>query len=199
MKFDLDQAMLVLQRTPATLTAMLKGLSDAWIHGNYGDDTFSPFDVVGHLITGEKTDWMVRANLILDHGTSKPFVKYDRYAQFEASRGKSIEQLLDEFARLRSDNLTALRGLRLTSQDLLKRGMHPALREVTLEQLLATWVAHDLNHLAQVANAMASQYSEAVGPWRDYLGILKSPTTRMDADGSARRQAALAAELSRQS
>ena len=199
MKFDLEQATLVLERTPATLRAMLDGLSDAWIRGNYGDDTFSPFDVVGHLITGEKTDWMVRARLILAHGTSKPFVKYDRYAQFEESRGKSLEQLLDEFARLRRDNLTALRGLQLTPEDLSKRGMHPALGEVTLEQLLATWVAHDLNHLAQVAKAMASQYSETVGPWREYLGILKSPTTRMDADGSARRLAALAAESRRRS
>src|SRR5690349_10178568 len=134
MKFELSQAIEVLERTPATLRAMLEGLSDEWIHGNYGADTFSPFDVVGHLITGEKTDWMVRARLILEHGPGKPFAKYDRYAQFEESAGKSLGQLLDELARLRNDNLSALRNLRLTPQDLAKRGMHSALSEVTLEQ-----------------------------------------------------------------
>jgi hypothetical protein len=191
MKFDLQQAMEVLERTPAVLKAMLAGLSDGWVHSNYGEDTFSPYDVVGHLITGEKTDWMVRTRVILDHGTSKPFAKYDRYAQFEESAGKSLGQLLDEFERLRAGNLAALRELNLTPQDLTRRGMHPALGDVTLEQLLATWVAHDLNHIAQIAKAMATQYESAVGPWRQYLGILKSPVTRMDAEGAARRRKAL--------
>ena len=132
MKFDLQQAMEVLERTPGVLKAMLSGLSDNWVQGNYGEDTFSPYDVIGHLITGEKTDWMVRARIILDHGTSKPFAKYDRYAQFEESAGKSLEQLLDEFARLRAANLSALRDLRLSPNDLTKRGMHPALDAVEL-------------------------------------------------------------------
>ena len=193
MKFDLDQAIEVLERTPTVLRAMLMGLSDGWIHGNYGADTFSPFDVVGHLITGEKTDWMIRARLILEKGPSQPFAKYDRYAQFEESRGKSLTQLLDEFERTRKANVAALRNLRLTPRELATRGMHSALGEVTLEQLLAAWVAHDLNHLAQTAKAMATQYEEAVGPWRQYLGILRSPVTRMDADGAARRRAALSA------
>ncbi|MDX2198818.1 MAG: DinB family protein [Phycisphaerae bacterium] len=190
MKFTVDQAIEVLERTPATLRAMLAGLSDGWLRGNYGPDTFSPFDVVGHLITGEKTDWLTRTRLILAHGTSRPFEKYDRYAQFEASRGKSIGQLLDEFQQLRGTNLNALRELRLSPADLDRRGTHPALGEVTLEQLLATWVAHDLNHIAQIAKAMATQYEAAVGPWREYLGILRSPATCMDADGAARRRAA---------
>jgi hypothetical protein len=191
MKFDLEQSIEVLERTPVVLRDMLAGLSDGWIHGNYGDDTFSPFDVVGHLITGEKTDWMTRARLILEHGTSRPFAKYDRYAQFEESAGKSLPQLLDEFERLRQVNLSELRRFHLTPEFLAKRGMHPALGEVTLEQLLATWVAHDLNHIAQIAKAMATQYEQAVGPWKQYLGVLKSPTTRMDADGAARRREAL--------
>jgi hypothetical protein len=194
MKFDLSEAMDVLERTPVVLRAMLSGLSNGWIHGNYGADTFSPFDVVGHLITGEKTDWMARTRLILEHGSSRPFTKYDRYAQFEESSGKALSQLLDEFERLRKTNLSALRELHLTPQDLARRGMHPALGEVTLEQLLATWVAHDLNHVAQIAKAMATQYEQAVGPWREYLGILKSPVTPMDAAGAARRRAALPAQ-----
>jgi len=188
MEFDLDQAHEVLERTPGVLRCMLAGLSDDWLHGNYGQDTFSPFDVLGHLITGERTDWLVRARLILEHGTNRPFSKYDRYAQFEQSRGKSPTNLLDEFDALRRENLASLRELRLSSADLDRRGMHPALGEVTLRQLLATWVAHDLNHLAQIAKAMATQYEAAVGPWREYLGILRSPVTRMDADGSARRR-----------
>jgi hypothetical protein len=198
MDFDLHQAISVLERTPAVLKALLAGLDGEWIHGNYGEDTFSPFDVVGHLITGEKTDWMDRTRLILESGPSRPFDKYDRYAQFQESRGKSIEQLLDEFEHLRRDNLRELRSLHLTPQDLAKLGKHPALGEVTLENLLATWVAHDLNHLAQISKAMATQYEHAVGPWREYLGILKSPITRMDAEGSARRRAAQIAKPGRQ-
>ncbi len=190
MNYDLTHAINILQRTPHVLRELLDGLSDPWLHANYGPDTFSPFDVVGHLITGEKTDWIPRVRLILEHGTSKPFAKYDRYAQFEASRGKSIGQLLDEFEHARAASLAALHELRLTPPDLAKRGQHPALGEVTLENLLATWVAHDLNHIAQIAKAMATQYDEAVGPWRQYLGILRSPVTPMDSDGSARRRAA---------
>ena len=190
MQFGIEQSIEILQRTPTVLRNMLAGLSDGWLHSNYGADTFSPFDVVGHLITGEKTDWMTRTRIILEHGTARPFDKYDRYAQFEDSRGKSIEQLLDEFERLRAANLAALRGLNLTPQLLAKKGMHPALGEVTLEQLLATWVAHDCNHIAQIAKCLATQYEEAVGPWKQYLGILRSPVTRMDSSGAARRRQA---------
>lgn len=191
MNFELMETMQVLERTPGVLRAMLAGLGERWIHGDYGADTFSPFDVVGHLISGERTDWMVRARCILEQGTARPFAAYDRYAQFEASRGRSLGELLDEFERLRRENLLALRGLRLGAADLARRGTHPALGEVTLAQLLATWATHDLNHLAQIARAMAAQYAEAVGPWREYLGILRGPVTRMDAEGAARKRAAL--------
>lgn len=187
MNFTLPDALDLLSRTPATLRALLANLPDHWLHANYGDNTFSPYDVVGHLITGENTDWLTRARLILDHGTSTPFSKYDRYAQFETSHGKSIADLLNEFERLRHANLVALRSLNLSAADLQKKGLHPALGEVTLENLLATWVAHDLNHIAQIAKAMATQYQDAIGPWREYLGILRSPVTQMDPDGAARK------------
>ena len=191
MNFDLDQTIAVLERTPAVLRALLAGLSDDWTSGGYGEGTFSPYDVVGHLITGERTDWIVRTRIILDHGVGRPFDKYDRYAHFEASRGTSLEQLLDEFARLRADNLAALRALRLTPADLARRGAHPSLGEVTLANLLATWAVHDLNHLSQIARGMAARYEDAVGPWRAYLGIYKAPVTRMDGEGEARRRSTL--------
>ncbi|MBX3356578.1 MAG: DinB family protein [Phycisphaeraceae bacterium] len=191
MRFDLDRAMQVLARTPGTLRTLLSGLDDAWLHGNYGEATFSPFDVVGHLITGERIDWMGRIRRILESGVSRPFDVYDRYAQFERSSGRDIEPLLTEFARLRDSNVAALRELKLSPADLSKRGLHPVLGEVTLDQVMATWVAHDLNHLAQIAKAMAWQYREAVGPWHDFLGVLRTPGTTMDADGAARRRAAL--------
>ncbi|MFN0138354.1 MAG: DinB family protein [Phycisphaerae bacterium] len=191
MRFDMRDAVAVLERTPGVLRAMLDGLGDAWLRSNYGNDTFSPFDVVGHLIQGEKTDWIVRTRIILEHGPSRTFDKYDRYAQFEASRGKSIGQLLDEFETLRRHNLQTLAALAITPEKLALRGMHAALGEVTLEQLLSTWVAHDLNHMAQIAKCMATQYADAVGPWREYLGVLKTPITRMDADGASRRRIAV--------
>lgn len=190
MNFQIDSAIAVLERTPAVLRRLLAGLGLEWTHSNYGEDTFSPFDVVGHLIVGEQTDWLPRVRIILEHGAARPFDKYDRYAQFEASRGKSLDQLLDEFERLRQSNLQVLRGLHLTPEQLAQRGVHPALGEVTLANLLATWVAHDLNHIAQVAKCMATQYEAAVGPWKQYLGVLQSPVTRMDADGAARKRAA---------
>lgn len=191
MIFELPSALAVLERTPAVLRSMLAGLGREWTHGNYGEDTFSPFDVIGHLITGEKTDWLARTKIILEQGTSRPFDKYDRYAQFETSRSRTIDQLLDEFAKLRRENLIALERLDLKPADFDRRGAHPALGEVTLGNLLATWVAHDLNHVAQIAKAMATQYSAAVGPWKEYLGILRSPVTRMDAEGAARRRGAI--------
>jgi uncharacterized damage-inducible protein DinB len=191
MQYDVTQAVEVLRRTPGVLRAMISGLSAEWTHSNYGEDTFSPFDVIGHLITGERTDWIARTRIILEHGTARPFDKYDRYGQFEESRGKTLDQLLDEFERLRVANLKTLGELRLTADQLGKRGMHPALGEVTLGNLLATWVAHDLNHIAQIAKCMATQYEEAVGPWKQYLGVLRTPVTKMDEGGAARRRAAV--------
>lgn len=172
MPFDLEHALEVLQRTPAVLHSLLHGLSDFWNMSNYGPNTFSPFDVVGHLIHGEETDWMVRAHIILEQGEAQPLPPFDRYAMFEASRGKSMADLLTTFAQLRKKNLNDLRALKLTPEQLNKRGNHPALGTVTLKQLLATWVAHDLNHLHQIAKAMAYQYRNEVGPWREYLTFL---------------------------
>ncbi len=193
MNFSMPAAISVLERTPAVLRAMLDGLGPEWTHSNYGADTFSPFDVLGHLIHGEQTDWIARTRIILEQGESRPFDKYDRYAQFEASRGKSLRALLDEFERLRKLNLATLSTLRIDDADLARRGMHGVLGSVTLANLLSTWVAHDLNHIAQVARCMATQYAEAVGPWREFLGVLKQPITRMDAEGAARRRAAQSA------
>lgn len=189
-QFDLDQAVEVLERTPRVLRDLLSGLSRIWTHGDYGPDTFCPYDVIGHLIHGEHHDWLSRARIILEHGVTRPFDRYDRYAMFEESRGKTLDQLLAEFEQARIRNLAELRDLRLTPEKLALRGTHPVLGEVTLSQLLATWVAHDLNHLAQIAKAMATQYQEAVGPWRQFLGILKTPGTPMDAEGAERARRA---------
>ncbi len=191
MQFNLPLSIQVLERTPVTLRALLSGLSDEWLHASVEGETFSPYDVVGHLITGEQTDWMVRTHLILQHGASRPFEKYDRYAQFEHSRGKTIGRLLDEFSALRAHNLADLRALNLSQADLAREGWHAALGRVTLAQLLATWTAHDLNHISQIAKAMATTYETAVGPWHAYLGILKHPPARMDAEGIARKRTAL--------
>jgi hypothetical protein len=139
---------------------------------NYGEKTFSPFDVLGHLIHAEKTNWIIRARCILDHGETKTFPPFDRYAMYETSKGKSVRQLLDEFAIVRAENLDALRALKPTAQMLAQRGMHPDFGAVTFKQLLATWVVHDLSHLHQIAKSMAFQYRDAVGPWRAFLSIL---------------------------
>lgn len=172
MEFQVPQAIEVLQRTPAVLRDLLEGLSDPWVMNNYGPNTFSPFDVIGHLIHGERTDWMVRAHIILEHGEARPFDPFDRYAMYQASRGKTIGEMLDEFDRLRSKNVDDLRAMNLSAAQLAMRGTHPALGAVTLGQLLATWVTHDLNHLHQIAKSMAYQYRHAIGPWREYLTLL---------------------------
>ena len=172
MTFVLSEGIAVLERTPATLRALLADLPDAWIAANEGPDTFSPFDNVGHLIHGERTDWIPRARIILAQGANRRFEPYDRFAQIRESRGKSLAELLDELARLRADNLATLRGWSLTDRQLALEGEHPALGPVTLRQLLATWVAHDLGHIAQTSRVMAKRYREAVGPWRAYLPIL---------------------------
>jgi hypothetical protein len=177
-KSNLSEVIAVLTRTPATLDALLRGLPDIWVRGNEGrskdgKDTWSAFDIVGHLIVGERTDWMPRARIILEHGEARPFDPFDRFAQAKESQGKSLEQLLDEFARLRKENLAALRALNLQPEDLTRRGTHPELGVVTLSQLLATWAVHDLTHLHQLSRVMAHQYRDAVGPWSAYLGVLQ--------------------------
>jgi hypothetical protein len=172
-KFSVDEAVAVLSRTPATLDALLRGLPDIWVRGNEGRDTWSAFDIVGHLIVGERTDWMARMRTILDNGEARPFDPFDRFAQLRESQGKSMEQLLGDFARLRGENVVLLQALNLQQDDLACRGRHPALGVVTLSELLATWVAHDLTHLHQLSRVMAHQYREAVGPWSVYLGVLQ--------------------------
>ena len=172
MNFELAQAIEILSRTPATLNSLLRDLSDPWLVQNEGPDTWSPYDVIGHLIHGEETDWIPRAKIILEHGESRAFEPFDRVAMFEASRGKSIDALLDTFAELRAKNVCELESLNLTSELLDKRGRHPELGVVTLRQLLSTWVVHDLGHIRQVVRVMSKQYRDAVGPWKAYLSIL---------------------------
>jgi DinB superfamily len=168
----MEEAAAILARTPATLDALLRGLSDGWIAANEGGETWSPFDVIGHLIHGERTDWVQRARIILEHGETRPFDTFDRFAQFALSEGRSLASLLDEFATLRLENLRELEKMRLTDADLDRRGRHPELGVVTLRQLLATWVAHDLDHVVQISRVLARQYSDEVGPWRAYLRII---------------------------
>jgi hypothetical protein len=175
--FSLADTIAILSRTPATLDALLRGLPDPWLRGNEGrtqegKESWSPFDIVGHLIVGERTDWMPRAGIILAHGEARPFDPFDRFAQEQETQGKSLEQLLDEFARQRKENLATLHELNLQPEDLARRGMHPELGAVTLSQLLATWAVHDLTHLHQLSRVMAYQYRDAVGPWSAYLGVL---------------------------
>lgn len=172
MSFDLNKSIEILERTPAVITDMLRGLSDEWISQNEGPDTWSPYDIVGHLIHGEKTDWITRMHIILSDAPDKRFEPFDRFAQTRDSKGKTLSQLLDAFRSLREQNLQALRSCGLTPEDLVKQGTHPAFGPVSLSQLLATWVVHDLNHIAQIARVMAMQYRPAVGPWVAYLRIL---------------------------
>jgi hypothetical protein len=173
MEHNLQHTISLLSRTPAALNALLRDLPEAWTHQNEGENTWSAFDVVGHLIHAERTDWMPRARMILQFGDTQKFEPFDRLAQVRESQGKSLGQLLDEFARLRSENLAELRALHLKPDDFARRGRHPALGVVTLSELLATWAAHDLTHLHQISRIMVYQYREAVGPWRAYLGVLK--------------------------
>jgi hypothetical protein len=174
MQFDLASARRILARTPPTLKSLVGDLPDEWTRQNEGGDTWSVFDVVGHLIHGELTDWIPRARIILEHGAARAFVPFDRFAQFEASKGKSLAELLDRFAALRAENLSTLDGLGLTPDQLALPGRHPELGPVTLGQLLSTWVVHDLDHIVQVARVMAKRYSSEVGPWTAYLKVLRS-------------------------
>lgn len=173
MEFNLDHAIPVLSQTPRTVRSMLGELPLEWIEKNEGPETWSPYDIVGHLIHGEKTDWIPRMEIILSDGSNKKFEPFDRFAQFRDSRGKTLHQLLDEFESLRKENIAKLRAKNLKVADFSKTGMHPAFGEVSLAQLLSTWVAHDLNHIAQIARVMAKQYQAEVGPWVEYLRILQ--------------------------
>ncbi len=172
-RFVMTEAVAVLERTPATLDTLLRGLPDGWIAAHEGGDTWSPYDVIGHLIHGERADWLTRARIILEHGATRAFDPFDRLAQFEESRGRTLAELLDEFAQARAGNLRELAALDLSDADLDRRGLHPSLGAVTLRQLLATWVAHDLDHISQIVRVMARQYSDEVGPWRESLRIVK--------------------------
>ena len=172
MDFDLTAGVSVLERTPHTFRAMLDGLPPAWTDATEGPDTWSPYVIIGHLAHAERADWIPRARIILAQGTDRRFTPFDRFAQFRESEGKSLPDLLAEFTRLRAESLTTLAGWRLTDAHLELTGEHPAFGAVTLRQLLATWVAHDLGHIGQTARVMAKQYRDAVGPWRAYLPVM---------------------------
>lgn len=172
-EFSLADSIAILTRTPASLDALLRGLPNVWVRGNEGKNTWSAFDIVGHLIVGERTDWMPRVRILLENGEARPFDPFERLAQLRESQDRSLEQLLDDFARLRRENLAALQALNLQDEDLARRGRHPALGVVTLSELLATWAVHDLTHVHQMSRVMAHQYRDAVGPWSAYLGVLQ--------------------------
>ncbi len=172
MKYSLERSYEILERTPAVMQSLLAGLSDDWILPNEGPETFSPYDVIGHLVHGEKTDWVVRTKMILEFGNTQTFERYDRFAQYEESKGKTLQQLLDEFTAIRKENMVWFRSLNLTEADLDKKGMHPVLGDVTLRHLLATWVVHDLTHIAQITRVMAKQYKGEMGPWLQFFRIL---------------------------
>lgn len=173
MNHELENTVALLERTPATLDALLRGLPETWTRHNEGENTFTVFDVVGHLIYADKLDWMPRARMILDHGETRPFEPFDRWGHVEECKGRTLPQLLDEFARVRAGCLDGLRAHNLTSSQLNLRGRHPSLGPVTLSELLATWAAHDLTHLHQVSRIMAHQYRHEVGPFGAFLGVLK--------------------------
>lgn len=170
---NLDHAVTILERTPATLRSMLAKLPDVWTHAHEGGNSWSPFDVLGHLIHGEKTDWVPRTKWVLEFGESKPFEPFDMAAHFRESQGKSCDQLLDEFESLRKQNLMELRDLSLKAEDLQRQASHPRLGKVILSQHLSTWVVHDLGHIAQIARVMAKQYQSEVGPWEAYIPIFR--------------------------
>lgn len=172
MKFDLQISIAILERTPAVLQQLLYNLPEAWTIGNEGGDSWSPYVVVGHLIHGEKTDWIPRMQIILNHGINQPFEPFDRFAQMN-NKDQPLNELLQEFTRLRQENLRILKNQALDESALQRQGTHPAFGTVTLRQLLATWTAHDLGHLVQIARVMAKQYQEEVGPWQAYLKVMQ--------------------------
>jgi hypothetical protein len=172
MQNNLEQTISLLARTPATLNALLRDLPESWTHRNEGENTWNPSEIVGHLVHAEKADWLPRVRMILDFGETRAFEAFNRTGFRDLTLDMSLPQLLDEFARLRSENLDALRALNLQPDDLKRRGRHPALGAVTLSQLLATWPAHDMTHLHQISRVLAYQYRDAVGPWSEFLGVL---------------------------
>lgn len=172
MQFDLSKSIEILERTPAVLKTLLAKLSDDWVFENEGPDTWSPYEVIGHLIHCEKTDWLVRAQVILSEKEDKTFEPFDRFAQLKAGKEKPLEELLEEFQVLREKNLEELKSMQINAEKLKKTGIHPAFGEVNLAQLLSSWTVHDLGHIVQIARVMAKQYKEAVGPWSEYLGVL---------------------------
>ena len=173
MQFDLQYSIQLLSRTPKVLSTLLSGLPEDLTHQNEGTKTWSAFDIMGHLIHGEETDWIPRAKLILAQETA-PFTPFDRFAQEKKSEGKTLNQLLDQFEYLRRENLKTLRGFNLSQQDLKLRGTHPALGTVTLQHLLSTWTAHDLSHMSQINRVMAKQYKSEIGPWIEYMKVMHS-------------------------
>ena len=173
MEINLTDVIDLLNRTPAALNELLHGLPKNWTETNEGEHTWSPFDVVGHLIYGERVNWIPRAKMILEFGEGKVFEPFERFAQFEASQGKTMAALLEEFARVRQENICTLKAMNLTLEDLQQCGQHPEFGRVTLNELLATWAAHDLDHVVQISRTIAKGYQEAVGPWRAYLSVMK--------------------------
>jgi uncharacterized damage-inducible protein DinB len=172
MNFTIDKSIEILERTPFVVQELLQGISDDWSNANEGENTFSTYDVIGHLIHGEKTDWIARMEIILSDNPNKVFQPYDRFAQFEESKGKNLSQLLQEFKTLREKNMELLKSKNLSATDLEKTATHPALGTVTLRQLLSTWTVHDLNHIGQIVRVMSKHYKDEVGPWQNYLPIL---------------------------
>lgn len=172
-EFSISKSIALLERTPAVLRSLLQDLPDDWTVNNEGEETWSPYDIIGHYIHGEKTDWIPRMQIILGDGADKSFEPFDRFAQFKESKGKTLTQLLDEFESLRKRNVDVLRSAKITDEMLKRTGIHPSFGPVTLQQLVSTWVAHDLNHIGQIARVMAVQYKEHTGPWVEFLGILK--------------------------
>ncbi len=172
MTFELDRTIEILERTPATVSALLSGLSEDWLLSNEGEDTFSPRDVLGHLLSGEETDWVPRAGIILEHGPERPFTPFDRFSFREKYKELSLAELLERFAERRADNLDRIRAFGIGPEQLELEGTHPELGRVHLRQLLATWAVHDLGHIRQIVRVMAKQYREEVGPWKEYLRVL---------------------------
>lgn len=173
MNFSVVRSIELLERTPYVLEVLLRDLSPFWVENNEGPDTWSPYDVMGHLIHGDRTDWIARLRIILSDGDQRTFATFDRFAQFQESKGKSLADLLGEFKTVRAANVATLRSLNLSDDDLKKTGIHPVFGEVTLAQLLSTWTVHDLDHISQISRVMAKQYLEDVGPWTAYMRILK--------------------------
>lgn len=172
MKFDLSHAIGILEKTPFVIRSMMSHLNESWTHTNEGADTWSPYDVVGHLVHGEKTDWMPRLEIMMSNGPVQTFEPYDRFAQAEMIKGKTLAELLDAFELLRKENLIILRSKRITASDLIRKAIHPSLGEITLSHMLSAWVVHDQGHIAQIARVLAKNYREEVGPWTKFLTIL---------------------------